>query len=154
MTKRQISKARRDAQEITSECVGARVRMLSRTMTRMYDEALRPLGIKFTQMNILAVVTSAGPIQPTTVADRLSLEKSTLSRNLKMLESKGWLEVVPGEAGNTQLLQATAKGAALIEKATPAWRQVQNELVSLLGKRSATDLLGAATRLRDAERGR
>lgn len=120
-------------------------------MTRKYDQALRPHGIKFAQMNILTVVTARGPVQPSTVADVLSLEKSTLSRNLKMLESKGWIETLPGEAGNTQLLQTTSAGAALLETAAPAWRGVQSELVSLLGDRTASALSRAANRVRDTE---
>ncbi len=151
MRSRETRNARRCAQTIASECVGARVRMLSRAMTRMYDDALRPHGIKFAQMNILTVVTLRGPIQPSTVVDLLSLEKSTLSRNLKMLESKGWIETLPGEAGNTQLLQTTSAGAALLETAAPAWRGVQDELVSLLGDRTASALSRAADRVREME---
>lgn len=151
MVKREHERALRCAQDIASKCVGARVRMLSRTMTRMYDDALRPLGVKFAQMNILTVVTLHGPIQPSAVAEMLSLEKSTLSRNLKMLETSGWLKVAAGEVGNTQQLKITPEGAALIEQAAPVWRTVQDELVELLGRRLATGLLAAAERVRDAE---
>ena len=123
--------------------------MLSRAMTRAYDEAFRPLGIKFSQMNILMYVTLNGPIQPSEVADGLSLEKSTLSRNVKILESNGWLKTLPGDSAKTQTLQITREGAALVTQVMPRWRGVQDELVALIGTRTASDMIKAASRLRD-----
>ena len=122
------------AQEIAAECVGARVRMLSRMTTRVYDEHLRPLGLKFSQMNLLTVITARDPISPQQVGDILGLEKSTLSRNLRILESNGWIKTQPGETGNSLLLSPTAKGRLLVQKAKPCWRKAQDEVTSLLGE--------------------
>ncbi len=126
----------RAAQTIASECVGARVRALSRALTRVYDERLRPHGIKFSQMNILTSVTLRGPISPGRVAQILGIEKSTLSRNVRILESNGWIESRPGEVGNSLLLSATPKGRRLLQKASPSWREAQDEVTSLLGDRT------------------
>ena len=43
---------------MAAECLGARVRLLSRTVTHLYDQAFRPLGVKAAQMNVLVVVAS------------------------------------------------------------------------------------------------
>ena len=134
------------ARAIAGECVGYRVRMLNRLTTRIYDDELRPLGIKFSQLNILTVVTLRGPVQPAEVARVLALEKSTLSRNVRILEDNGWIEVVPGEAGNTHLLRMTAAGRRMFERAAPAWRAAQERMEALLGPAATRSLVRAADR--------
>ena len=78
---------------IASECLAVRVRLLSRTITGIYDEALRPLGLTVGQMNILVVVAKRGPVSPGEVARRLNMEKSTVSRNIDRMAKRGWLTV-------------------------------------------------------------
>ena len=114
----------------------------------MYDDALRSHGIKFSQMNILTVVTLRGPIQPVEVARILSIEKSTLSRNVRIMEANGWIESHAGEVGNTQLLRVTRQGRRLLRNAAPAWRQAQERVTSLLGERTTASLGRAADRVR------
>lgn len=135
------------AQTIASECVGARVRMLNRTISRIYDDAIRPHGLKFSQMNILTVVALYGPVQPVDVGRRLSLEKSTLSRNVAVMEKNGWLSSQPGEEGNTRLLQLTPQGRQLLQDAAPDWRKAQNRVTEMLGDRATAELLQAADRV-------
>jgi DNA-binding MarR family transcriptional regulator len=135
------------AREIASECVGVQVRMLNRAMSRIYDDVLRPHGVKFSQLNILTVVALRGPIQPVEVARILSLEKSTLSRNLRILEDRGWVESHSGESGNTLQLRLTAAGRRLLKSAAPAWREAQEIVTAALGERVASSIRGAAGRL-------
>ncbi|MFQ5502514.1 MAG: MarR family winged helix-turn-helix transcriptional regulator, partial [Phycisphaerae bacterium] len=66
---------------IASECLAVRIRLLNRTITNIFDDALRPLGLKVSQLNVLVVVAKRGPVSPTEVGRVLHLEKSTLSRN-------------------------------------------------------------------------
>ena len=148
---RKTDKARPIAQTIAAECVGVRVRMLNRAMTRIYDDLLRPHGIKFSQMNILTVVTLRGPVQPIEVTRILSIEKSTLSRNVRIMDANGWIESLAGDAGNTRLLRVTRKGRRLLEKAAPAWSAAQEQVISLLGERTTAALRSAVDRLRKAE---
>ncbi len=150
-TKSDSQEALQIAQTIAAECVGARVRMLNRTMTRIYDDMLRPHGLKSCQMNSLTVITLRGPIQPVQVAKILSIEKSTLSRNLRLMEANGWIESLPGDAGNTQLLRVTRQGRLMLKKATPGWRRAQERVTTLLGERTTAVLRRAGERVRDAE---
>ena len=143
--------ALRTAQTIGAECIGARVRILNRAMTRIYDDLLRPLGLKFSQMNILTVVTIRGPVQPIEVARILSIEKSTLSRNVGIMEANGWIESLAGEVGNTRLLRTTRPGRRLLKKAAPAWRKAQEQVTALLGERTATALRRTVDRIRKAD---
>jgi DNA-binding MarR family transcriptional regulator len=70
----------------------------------------------------------------------LSMEISTLSRNARLMEQSGWIEVLPAERGNGRILQLTGDGAAKLEEALPAWHEAQAQTRELLGEDSAAYL--------------
>ena len=119
--------------KIAGECVAVRVRMLNRAITNIYDNALRPLGLKASQLNLLIVTAWLGLARPAQVCEILQLDASTLSRNVKPLQAHGWLEVVPEEDARSQPFRLTAQGKRLIEKAIPAWEKAQQQASELLG---------------------
>ena len=139
------------AQEIARDCIGVRVRMLNRVVTRVYDDLLRPHGVRFSQMNILTVVALRGPIQPVEIGNILALEKSTLSRNVRLMEENGWIESLPTESGNGQLLQLTTAGRSLYRKAAAAWRNAQSKLHELLGTQTTATIRQAADQVKKSE---
>jgi DNA-binding MarR family transcriptional regulator len=118
---------------IAKTCVAVRLRLLNRVVTSFYDEALRPLGLKVSQLNILIVTAKLGMARPAQVCEILQLDTSTLSRNVKPLQAHGWLEVVPEEDARAQPFRLTAQGKRLVEKAVPAWQQAQRQATELLG---------------------
>src|SRR6516165_12350947 len=118
---------------ISRTCIAVRLRLLNRVVTNLYDDALRPLGLKVSQLNILIVTAKLGLARPAQVCDILQLDASTLSRNVKPLQAHGWLEVVPGEDARTQPFRVTPQGRRLIEKAVPAWQEAQRRAADLLG---------------------
>ena len=95
---------------MASECLAARVRILNRAITSLYDAALRPLGVKVSQMNILVVTAKLGVARPGQICDILQMDASTLSRNAERMVAQGWLEVVSGDDARTQPLQVTKQG--------------------------------------------
>ncbi len=125
---------------IAGECLAVRVRLLNRTITGIYDEALRSLGMTVGQLNILVVVARLGPISPGDVARRLNMEKSTLSRNVDRMRSHGWLVVLPGESGRHQMLRISTKGRKLLEKAVPLWKEAQARAKAVLGQRGVRSI--------------
>ena len=140
------TRAERLAADISADCIGARIRMLNRTISRIYDEEIRQHGIKFSQMNILTIVTLHGPVQQLEVARLLSLEKSTLSRNVAVMETNGWIEVLPGH-GNSRMLQVTPKGRLLLQKSAPGWEAAQRRVESLLGNKAVASVKQASNRI-------
>ena len=118
---------------IAKTCIAVRLRLLNRVVTNLYDDSLRPLGLKVSQLNILVVTAKLGLAQPAKVCDLLQLDPSTLSRNVERMRAKGWLEVVPGEDARTQSFRLTARGRRLLERAVPAWEQAQQQAEELLG---------------------
>ena len=118
---------------IARTCIAVRLRLVNRVVTNFYDDTLRPLGLKVSQLNILIVTAKLGLARPAQVCDILQLDVSTLSRNVKPLQAHGWLEVVPEEDARSQPFRLTAQGKRLIEKAIPAWEKAQRQATELLG---------------------
>ncbi len=132
-----------ESREIASSCLGIRARSLSRTLTRIYDDALRPLGIKSTQFNILVAVDAFGPLAPGDIVHSLALEKSSLSRAAETMIARGWLRS-DSVGGRATRLSATPAGTALVEAAYPAWRAAQARAQDLLGSEGSESLRKAA----------
>ena len=84
------------AQQIAGECLAGRARLISRAVSNIYEDALRPHGITTAQMGILVVVSSLGEPNSRDVAKKLCMEKSTVSRNLDRMIDNNWLEVISG----------------------------------------------------------
>ena len=134
------SKSTTTAQRIAGECLAGRARLISRAVSSIYDDALRPYGITTAQMGILVAVTCLGNPRSRDVTKTLCLEKSTLSRNLDRMIDHGWLEIVSGDDTRSQRLRATSKGARLVEKVAPAWQTAQRRARMLLGEKGAATL--------------
>jgi DNA-binding MarR family transcriptional regulator len=132
---------------IARNCIAVRLRLLNRVVTNLYDNALRPLGLKVSQLNLLVVTAKLGLAQPAKVCDLLQLDPSTLSRNVERMRAKGWLEVVPGEDARTQPFRPTAQGRRLLERAVPAWEQAQQQAGKLLGEDGVALLTKTASKL-------
>jgi DNA-binding MarR family transcriptional regulator len=118
---------------IARTCIAVRLRLLNRVVTNFYDDTLRPLGLKVSQLNILVVTAKLGLARPVQVCEILQLDTSTLSRNVERMRAHGWLEVVPDEDARTQPFRLTPHGKRLIEKAVPAWEVGQRQAAELLG---------------------
>jgi DNA-binding MarR family transcriptional regulator len=124
---------KRDAAEVVRDCIATRLRMASRVITKVYDDALRPLGLTVTQMSMLAVAEDRGLIRQSEVGAELRLDDSTLSRNLERMRANGWLEEVSGDDARVHSYRLTKAGTALLARAIPAWRGAQGEARRLLG---------------------
>ena len=118
---------------IAANCIAVRLRLLNRVVTNLYDEALRPLGLKVSQLNVLVVAAKLGVARPAEVSELLHLDLSTLSRNVDRMMARGWLEAVPEEDARTQPFRLTGRGRRLLERAIPAWEKAQEQAAELLG---------------------
>jgi DNA-binding MarR family transcriptional regulator len=134
--------------KVASECVAVRLRMMNRVVTNIYDDALRPLDLKVSQMNILVAAAKVGTARPIEVCEHLHLDVSTLSRNVERMKARGWLEIVHGEDGRSQPFRLTSLGRKLLEKAIPAWSEAQQEVKEVLGDGFLEQLNQATKRVR------
>ena len=113
------------ARQMTSDCIAMRLRQINRMVTRLYDEALRPLGLTVNQLNILATIVTRGPITPGQLGQMLGMEKSTVSRTIDRMYKHGWIDIGPGKDKRSQSLKATPKGRQLLITAAPIWHELQ-----------------------------
>jgi DNA-binding MarR family transcriptional regulator len=136
------------------ECLLGRARVLNRVLTGIYDDELRPFGLKATQLNLLVVVAKVGPIRRIDIGKLLHLDPSTLTRNLKVMLTNGWIEeIADGEDGRGLPLQATAQGRDLLNRIGPAWRKAQDRTQKLIGDDGARLLLKLAGNVIGGPRG-
>ncbi|MBI3786895.1 MAG: winged helix-turn-helix transcriptional regulator [Ignavibacteriales bacterium] len=133
--------------DIRDNCVAVRLRVLTRTVTRLYNDALRPHGLTISQMNILVVVSSVGEIKQQHIGDALHLEKSTLSRDVERMIDHGWLKAMAGYDRRSVLLTMTSAGSTLLKKMVPAWQGAQNRAIVLLGAEGVETLRRAVRNL-------
>ena len=126
--------------QMAEECLAVRVRLLSRRLSRIYDGALRPLGLTVAQLNVLSVIEVIDCAPAGRVADLLAMEISTLSRNARIMESEGWITIQRAERGNGRILRLTSAGRQKLRKARPAWDRAQTEAHELLGDEGTQEL--------------
>src|SRR5438552_18979662 len=88
--------------QVAGECIAVRMRMLNRVITNIYDDALRPLGLKVSQMNVLVAAAKIGTARPAAVCEHLHLDISTLSRHVERMKGRGCLALDPDEHGRPQ----------------------------------------------------
>ena len=133
---------------IARECLVVRLRMLNRVVTNVYDDALRPLGVKASQLNILVVTARLGLARPADVCQRLQLDASTLSRNVERMKARGWIKVVDDDDGRAHPFRLTAEGRRLLERVMPAWKKAQEKVTQLVGADAVASIDDAARRIR------
>jgi DNA-binding MarR family transcriptional regulator len=131
-------------------CVCATARMAARALTRVYDRALEPAGIRTSQFSILARLLEEGPLSVTHLAGRLAMDRTTLARDLRPLERRGLVSVSVGHDRRVRLAALTPEGRRLVDDVRPVWRQVQRDVRTQLGPDRVArlmDELRAATAL-------
>lgn len=137
----------RAAIEMSEACYAARVRLVGRMVTRIYETALRPLRLTTAQMNILVLTSRLGEASAARVCGILWLDPSTLSRNLERLQARGLISQQPGADRRSRLLSVTRKGADALAEALPLWRGAQTEVEKALGRATALSVKAVGDRL-------
>jgi DNA-binding MarR family transcriptional regulator len=122
------------AAEAVGGCIATRLRLATRVVTKVYDDALRPFGLTVSQLALLAVAADRGVLRQGEVSAQLQFDNSTLSRNLERMRDNGWLEEVEEKDARVHPHQLTDLGKTLLETAMPAWRSAQERANELLGE--------------------
>jgi DNA-binding MarR family transcriptional regulator len=132
---------------VARECIAVRVRLINRVITSLYDEALRPYGLRVSQANILVAVGQLREAKPSAICRILRIEKSTLSRDLDLMRKNGWLTSQPPDGGRNQIVRLTRHGLELVRRAKPAWEKAQSEAERMIGAAGVRALHEVAARL-------
>jgi len=127
--------------EITRACLLTRTRRLSRLITNIYDEALRPFGVNAPQFSLLVLIAKFGPASRAEIGRANYQDRSTLTRNLALLLAEGWVQEIKTDGGRSRPIELSSKGRQLLISAAPAWRQAQVEARKLIGDDAAASIL-------------
>ncbi len=125
--------------ERLSPCVCSTLRMVSRAVTQLYDDVLRPSGLRVTQFSILATLARRGEANLRQLEDTLAIDQTTLTRSLNLLERDGVIERVPHPDGRIKAVRPTSKGRRALEVARPLWAQAQDKVLRELGTKAWAD---------------
>jgi len=139
-----------DVDELACAC--ATIRRASRAVTQLYDGWLRAHGIEGPQFALLALLDRLGPCSQATMGRRFDLDKTTLSRNLKLLKQRRWIAFAAGSDARERRVKLTAIGKRRLAAARPAWRSAQDELRAALGGRGWNATLQAIDSMTRAAR--
>jgi DNA-binding MarR family transcriptional regulator len=115
-----------EADELVCACAG--LRQAARAVTQLYDRCLRARGTEAPQFALLAMLDRQGPSNQARMGRRLDLDKTTLSRNLKLLEQRGWIEFFSGSDARERMVALSPAGRRQLTAARPAWQDAQDQL--------------------------
>jgi DNA-binding MarR family transcriptional regulator len=131
--------AGRGQRERLSPCVCSTLRMVSRTVTQLYDDMLRPSGLRVTQFSVLAAIARSGEANLRQLEDALAIDQTTLTRSLNVLERRDVIERVPRPDGRIKAMRLTGKGKRLLGAARPLWARAQDKVLRELGTTAWSD---------------
>jgi DNA-binding MarR family transcriptional regulator len=136
--------------EIGTSCLLMRTRLVSRVITDIYDEQLRSLEISSAQFALLVAIYQVQPATRADIGRHQHLDRSTLTRHLKVILSEGWAEEIrEGADGRSRPVVLTTAGMDVLHKAIPAWRAAQVQVKDLLGKDALIAVMDLASRITD-----
>ena len=121
-------------------CTCAALRRTARRLTQAYDEAMRPTGLRLTQYSVLANVARAGGLSVTDLAERLAMDRTTLTRNLQPLERQGLIRIAPGTDRRSRAVEITEQGREAYEAALPRWRAAERQFRRTMSQAEAAEL--------------
>lgn len=134
--------------EVTRNCLLTRTRRISRVVTNIYDQALRPHGVNSPQFSLLVLIANLGGASRAEIGRANYQERSTLTRNLALLLAEGWIEeLVPEGGGRRRPIVISNAGRTLLTTAAPAWRSAQIKARQLFGDDGVAAILGVAGRI-------
>jgi DNA-binding MarR family transcriptional regulator len=114
-------------------CLCANFRRASRVVTQLYEDALRPVGLRVTQFTVLQALSLAGEVTQGVLGEILAMDSTTLTRTLNIMKRHGWIEQRRGQDRREWRIGLTDSGKAQLKRALPSWRSVQRRIHSQVG---------------------
>jgi DNA-binding MarR family transcriptional regulator len=131
-------------------CICSTLRLATRAITKLYGDHLAPAGVNAPQFAQLEALSRLGQATIGKLAAETDLDRSTLGRNVRVLERMGLVELGPGDDERTRVLSLTKTGQRTLARATPLWASVQDAVTMRLGPRRTEQLLDLLGSLADA----
>ena len=129
-------------------CACANIRRTDRVVTGFYDEILAPSGLSITQFTLLATLAQAAPITINRLAEIMDMDRTTLTRNLKLLIKQHLVRSQEGEDRRTRQVGLTEEGEQALGRAWPLWQEAQARIEGALGRERFEGLLAELSAVR------
>lgn len=127
--------------KVPGTCASFNLRRADRVVTQLYDEILRPAGIKSTQFTLLTAIRLRGPVTINGLAEGLVMDRTTLTRNLRPLQKEGLIQIHPGTDRRVREVVLTGEGRRVLERAFPLWQKAQAMIAERLGSERLSHML-------------
>lgn len=128
-------------------CANARIRRVARTVSDFYNVIMAPIGLHANQFTLLIPTYLVQDLTISHLAELAGLDRTTLARNLKVLEERGLINLRPGNDQRTRLIAITDLGRQTLLEALPLWEKAQQRLGDCLGEAHLAELLGNLEKL-------
>ena len=123
-------------------CTCGELRKAARAITLLYDNAFKSSGLLSTQLVVLDAICNNDSISISDLAkQQQGLDRTTLTRNLSVLERQGFIKISSGKDHRTRIVTATQKGRSAVAKALPLWNEVQGKVKQQMGENSWRELM-------------
>ena len=126
---------------VARSCASANLRRATRAITQFYAKIMESSGLQPTQFALLVACVVVGPVPITVLADALVMDRTTLTRNMKLLAKQGLVEVVEGDDHRVRVVEISRAGRNAIAKALPLWKNAQACMLEGLGQERLDNLL-------------
>lgn len=136
-----VQSVKSKCEQVSKSCANAGIRQAARAITQLYDQILAPCDLQVTQFTLLVSCAVTGSVAITTLADALVMDRTTLARNLKPLETKGMIKVTAGKDRRVRIVTLLEKGYTALTMALPLWQQAQTKVEENFGKVQLKGLL-------------
>ncbi len=134
-------------------CTNLHLRQAARVVTDFYNSVMVSTGLHANQFSLLVPPYLNPGLTINQLADISGLDRTTLARNLKLLELHGWIMVRSGEDQRTRQIHLTESGQQILLEALPLWEQAQEQVKSVLGQEGLAQLFSYLDRLEDLSQG-
>ncbi|HLL26479.1 MAG TPA: MarR family winged helix-turn-helix transcriptional regulator [Xanthobacteraceae bacterium] len=122
------------------QCLGLASRQAARAVTRVFERHFKGSGLRSTQFSLLVQLMRRGALTIGALARHLGVERTTLTRNIALIEKRGLVDSKPGNDARERIVAITKKGQAAVAKALPRWRQAQESAAGAIGHSGADAL--------------
>ena len=124
-----------------ASCYCSLLRAATRKIGSVYDDVLAPLGVNIAQYSLLRMIQRLQPVSLTALGRNAELDRSTVGRNVRVLERMGLVEMGRGEDDHREAVVSLAvRGAQVLDEAAPLWEECQREIETRLGPVKVTAL--------------
>jgi len=130
--------------EVARTCLTGNLRRLTRALSKVSDEALRPSGLRGTQFNLMTAIILMGPVSISELAQVLAMDRTTLTRNLGPLQKDDLVDISRGDDQRVRMVAVTEAGNRMYQQAFPLWSSVQGDIENKLGKQLVKSILSDA----------